>query len=94
MDVVLITAAAARHDYVFDGEGRVTDSLPALSTLASDSAVFSCAYSGAPASKTTMRVLLTGTHATGQSAAELPTLLERFEDAGYATAAFHGNPDD
>ncbi|RDI69616.1 sulfatase-like hydrolase/transferase [Halopelagius longus] len=94
MDVVLITAAAARHDYVFDGDGRVTDSLPALSTLASESAVFSCAYSGAPSSKTTMHVLLTGSHATGQNAAELPTILERFEDAGYATAAFHGNPDD
>lgn len=92
MDVVLITAAAARHDYVFDGDGRVTDSLPALSALASDSAVFSRAYSGAPTSKATMRVLLTGTHATDRDAAELPTLLDRFEDAGYATAAFHGNP--
>jgi arylsulfatase A-like enzyme len=94
MDVVLITATAARHDFVFDGDGRVNASLPALSTLASDSSVFTRAYAASPTPEPSIRVLLTGTHATGQSAAGLPTLFDRFEEAGYATAAFHGNPED
>jgi arylsulfatase A-like enzyme len=94
MNVVLITAAAARHDHVFDEDGQVDQSLPAIRTLADEGTVFTRAYAGAPSSDTSLRAILSGTHAqTTGAESSRPNALELFAGAGYETAAVHGNPE-
>jgi arylsulfatase A-like enzyme len=94
MDVVLITAAAARHDHVFDEDGQVDQSLPAIRALATDGTVFTRAYAGAPSSDTSRRAILSGTHApTTETDSSRPNALELFAHDGYEVAAFHGDPD-
>ncbi|SFR36541.1 sulfatase-like hydrolase/transferase [Halogeometricum limi] len=91
MHVVLVTAAAVRHDYVHTESGQVDSSLPTLGRLAGDATVFSRAYTSSPDHESTLRAILTGTHPT-EDLGIGPTLVDTLSESGWDVGLFHGEP--
>jgi len=93
--VLLITIDTLRADHL-SAYGYARRTSPNLDALAAQGALFEVAYSEANSTNPSHTTILTGTHSQthgvvdtpqGFSVAGLPTLAERLQAAGYATAA-------
>ena len=95
-DVLLVVLDTARSDLHSIGDPDIE--LPALAALARSSRVYTSAFATSCWTIPTHASMFTGlppsrTGAlTGPLAEGIPTLAQRFRRAGYATAAFSGNP--